>query len=100
MKKILSLAGLALAIAFSAQAQTTNTLWTFETSAPVTAGPVSPEIGTGSGIGFHAGAVTYSSPAGNGSAKSYSANTWAVGDYWQFQVSTVGFSNIGISYDQ
>src|ERR1700742_1621680 len=46
--------------------------WTFETSQPVTAGPYSPEIGAGSASGSHAGASTYSTPAGNGSAHSYS----------------------------
>jgi hypothetical protein len=100
MKKTALLGIVALASVASTQAQTTIAQWTFETSAPVTAGPVSPEVGSGSALGLHAGAATYSSPAGNGSAKSFSANTWAVGDYWQFQVSTVGFSNIGISYDQ
>jgi len=66
----------------------------------LSAGPVSPEIGSGSASGSHAGAATYSSPTGNGSAKSYSANAWAVNDYWQFQVSTVGYTNITLSYDQ
>ena len=37
---------------------------------------------------------------GNGSPKSMSGNGWAVGDYWQFQSSTLGFSDIGISFDQ
>ena len=32
--------------------------WTFETSVPTTAGPLSPEVGTGAGLGFHAGAST------------------------------------------
>jgi len=74
--------------------------WTFESSQPATAGPFSPEVGSGSASGSHAGASTYSSPAGNGSAHSYSANTWAVGDYYQFTVSTLGTQNIVVSYDQ
>jgi hypothetical protein len=74
--------------------------WTFETSIPVTAGPFAPEVGSGSALGFHAGATTYSSPAGNGSAHSFSSTAWAVGDYYQFQVSTVGFQDILVSYDQ
>ncbi|MGA2786276.1 MAG: immunoglobulin domain-containing protein [Verrucomicrobiota bacterium] len=74
--------------------------WTFETSVPTTAGPYSPEIGYGSASGSHAGAATYSSSSGNGSSHSYSANTWAVGDYWQFSASTIGFQNVTISYDQ
>jgi hypothetical protein len=97
MKRLLcSLSTLLLAAA--AQAQIAQ--WTFETSIPLTAGPVAPEIGAGSALGSHVGAAAYSSPAGNGSTHSFSANTWAVGDYWQFQVNTVGSFNVGISYDQ
>src|SRR4051794_2744650 len=65
--------------------------WTFETSAPVvTPGAgiwvtnVAAEIGTGIASGFHAGNAAYTSPAGNGSSHSFSANTWAVGDIFQF----------------
>jgi MYXO-CTERM domain-containing protein len=67
--------------------------WTFETSQPTTAGPITPEVGSGDGSGSHAGAAVYSSPVGNGSAHSYSSNTWAVGDYYQFHTSTLGNSN-------
>jgi hypothetical protein len=75
--------------------------WTFEnTPFPSSAGPYSPAVGSGSATGSHAGAATYSSPAGNGSSHSYSANTWAVGDYWQFSASTIGFQNIAVSFDQ
>lgn len=74
--------------------------WTFETSLPASAGPFAPELGAGSATGFHAGGSTYSTPAGNGSAHSFSSNTWAVGDYYQFQVSTVGYSGISLSWDQ
>jgi hypothetical protein len=77
-------------------------LWTFETSLPAASGPFSPEIGSGSALGYHqAGtSTTYSSPAGNGSAHSFSSNTWANGDYYQFQVGTVGFTSLAISFDQ
>ena len=74
--------------------------WTFETSLPATAGPFSPEVGSGSASGFHAGAATYSNPVGNGSSHSFSANTWAVNDYWQFQVNTTGFNNVALAWDQ
>ncbi len=80
------------------------TKWTFETSQPVTAGPFSPEIGSGSALGFHSGnggTTTYSTPAGNGSSHSFSANGWAVGDYYQFQTSTLGDSGaLSVSFDQ
>ncbi len=88
----------------------TLALWTFETSAPVlTDAAAISGIVAESGVnaasstasGLHASAATdYSSPAGNGSAKSFSSNTWAIGDYYQFVVSTTGFSDIAISWDQ
>jgi hypothetical protein len=106
MKKLTLLTGIiALAVSFSSQAQTIAD-WTFESSVPATAGPISPEIGAGQASGSHVGAAVYSSPAGDGgtvsvpSAHSYSANTWAVGDYWQFVVNTTGYNDdITLSYD-
>jgi hypothetical protein len=75
--------------------------WTFETSIPTTAGPLAPEVGSGSGTAFHATAgVTYSNPNGNGSAESWNSNTWSVGDYYQFQASTLGQNGITFSWDQ
>ncbi len=75
--------------------------WTFETTAPVTAGPLAAEIGTGTALGHHAnGAAVYSTPAGNGSTHSFSSNTWSVGDYYQFSVSTAGLQDISFTWDQ
>jgi hypothetical protein len=74
--------------------------WTFETSVPATAGPFNPEVGSGQASGSHAGAATYSSPAGNGSSRSFSSNTWAVGDYYQFQTSTTGSEDLLVTFDQ
>jgi hypothetical protein len=74
--------------------------WTFETSQPASAGPFSPELGSGSAGGFHVGASTYSSPVGNGSAHSFSSNNWQVGDYYQFTAATTGYQNIHLSWDQ
>jgi hypothetical protein len=81
--------------------------WTFETSfggisgTGTTLSGIVPEVGTGSASGVHLGAATsWSSPSGNGSSHSFNANTWAVGDYWQFQTTTVGYQNIRVSYDQ
>ena len=100
-----------LATIQSINAQTIAT-WTFETSQPgvvsLPAAPgagvaftnLTPEVGAGTGTALHVGAATYSSPAGNGSARSFSVNTWAVGDYFQFSVSTVGFTGISLSFDQ
>ena len=50
---------------------------------------------------FHASnAAVFSSPVGNGSSKSFSANTWSQGDYYQYQLSTIGYTNISVSWDQ
>jgi len=79
--------------------------WTFETSLPFATDSssitgISAEEGTGTASGMHASASTdWSNPVGNGSAESFSANTWASGDYFQFQVSTTGRSGISFSFD-
>ena len=49
----------------------------------------------------HAAAATaYSSPAGNGSTYSLSSNNWTIGDYYQVSVSTTGYQDVSISWDQ
>jgi len=74
--------------------------WTFETSQPTTAGPFSPEVGSGAATGFHAGTTVYSNPSGNGSTHSFSSTNWTTGDYYQFSASSTGFQGITLSYDQ
>ena len=74
--------------------------WTFDSTAPATAGPFSPEVGAGAASGFHASTTTYSAPVGNGSAHSFSSNGWSVGDYYQFRVSTTNLQNVQLSWDQ
>ncbi len=81
--------------------------WTFEVNTPAdvnnsTAGPsVAADVGNGTASGFHASASTdWNTPTGNGSANSYGANTWGVGDYFQFRLSTVGFNGIAVTFDQ
>jgi len=80
--------------------------WTFETSyvsitgTSTSKGPLSPEVGSGSATGVHQLSTTWSAVAGDGSAKSFSANQWTTGDYFQFQVSTVGYSGITVDWDQ
>jgi hypothetical protein len=97
-----SLAAIGLSWGFAAGAAHADILadWTFETTQPTTAGPFAPDIGSGAASGHHASTSTYSSPAGNGSAHSFSSNTWAVGDYYQFSTSTVGDSSISLAFDQ
>ena len=50
--------------------------------------------------GWHAGNAAYSTPVGNESAHSFSSTAWAVGDFYQFAVSTLGFQNVTVACDQ
>jgi hypothetical protein len=72
--------------------------WTFETSVPTTAGPFSPEVGSGSALGGTGG--TYSNPSGNGSLESFSSNGWDTGDFYQFSASTAGYEDVIVTFDQ
>jgi MYXO-CTERM domain-containing protein len=45
-------------------------------------------------------AATYTSPAGNGSQYSFSSNNWKAGDYYEASFSTIGFSDLELSWDQ
>jgi hypothetical protein len=106
MKRILCGFCALLVAAASIQAQIVAQ-WTFETtSGAITGGGTSlsgivPEVGTGFASGLHANSsTTWSSPSGNGSAHSFNASHWTVGDYFQFQTTTVGYNNIRLSYDQ
>lgn len=81
--------------------------WTFESSPPpditdsATASGGAADLGNGSASGVHASSFAdWSTPEGNGSAHSWNANRWAVGDYWQFEISTIGFRNVSLSWDQ
>lgn len=91
----------------SAPAATILAEWTFEGNAPADLnnsmiGPTvsPPNTGTGALNGVHASAATdWSTPAGNGSSDSYSVNTWAVGDYFQFSTDSTGFDRVKLSFD-
>jgi hypothetical protein len=49
----------------------------------------------------HAVAATaYTSPAGNGSQFSFSSNNWSIGDYYEARFSTLGFTDLQLSWDQ
>jgi hypothetical protein len=56
--------------------------------------------GTAQASSVHASAATFSTPVGNGSTKSLSANTYSQGDYFQFTTPTTGFSGIQLLVDQ
>jgi hypothetical protein len=101
MKNLLLTAGF-LAAVVSVRADTIAA-WTFELNTPAdatdstTIGPILADTGVGTASGLHAGAATdWTTPSGNGSANSLAANTWAVGDYYQFQISTIGFTDVSI----
>ncbi len=79
--------------------------WTFESSAPTSAGPHAAELGMQSGTAVATAspgaAAAFSSPAGNGSNRSFQMSQWtAVGKFFQFQVNLTGFTNATISWDQ
>jgi hypothetical protein len=104
----------ALLTALSASAQTTLAKWTFESLTLSTANTnnppngwctnISADIGSGSLSSFHSRTATavYSTPAGNGSSKSLSANNYtnSPADFFQFTASTLGYGTITVSYDQ
>jgi hypothetical protein len=80
--------------------------WGFQIVTPAdstgtTSGPHNPDAGAGQALGVHASSATaWSTPAGNGSTESFSSNNWAVGDYYQFRVSTLGYEDITVSWHQ
>jgi hypothetical protein len=85
--------------------------WNFEALGAITSGPVAVYNGpaatvglnaTGSSMkGNHASAATnWTTPVGNGSLVSLSGSNWAIGDYYQFQTSTYGFSTVYLALDQ
>jgi hypothetical protein len=107
MKKTMTLlSALLLSTLLSAQADILSQ-WTFEINTPAdltnstTISGIAADFGIGTASGVHASAQSdWTTPAGNGSANSLSVNTWAVGDYFQFQLSTIGFTGLGVSFDQ
>lgn len=95
-------------MATTAQAAIIHTQWTMESpttppdlSNSTTSPPVSASTGTGTLIGVHARAETdWTTPVGNGSAESLSSNEWSIGDYYQFQTSTLGVGSVRLSWAQ
>jgi hypothetical protein len=101
MKRLACVLALTTFAATPFAAADTIAKWTFEVSIPTTAGPHAAEEGIGSALGFHSDPnVVYSNPVGNGSLESFSSNFWNVGDYYQFQTSTVGYQDITFQFDQ
>jgi hypothetical protein len=111
MKKIILLIAIGSVLNLDyARASVVLANWTFEnytaSATPTATGPtLLAEAGLGVGVavatGVHASSsAVWSSPAGNGSAKSFSANNWTVGDYYQFRASSLGYSGISLGWDQ
>jgi hypothetical protein len=91
----------------SAASADTIATWNFEVNTPAdlsnssTIGGINADVGNGVASGFHASANTdWTTPAGNGSLNSLSSNEWAIGDYVQFNVSTLGYQSVSISWEQ
>ena len=112
MKTILAfLTAVSSLLVGTSYAQTTIASWDFQPNPLPTAifgttFPASGEFsadngGTGFLTAVHSNSATgWSSPAGNGSSNSLAANTWSIGDYFQFRFSTLTFSNIAIVWSQ
>ena len=59
------------------------------------------QVGVAEASGVHADRRTgWATPSGNGSGKSLSATSWNVGAYFQFRVSSLGFSGLTLAWDQ
>lgn len=84
--------------------------WTFEGlsvsstagNVPVpTVGSLAADIGIGTAAAFHSSAATvWSTPVGNGSAKSLSSNNWSQNDYFEFKTTTIGSATLFFGFDQ
>jgi Bacterial Ig domain/Immunoglobulin I-set domain len=107
LKRLITCLTAALLTTSAAYSQTTLAKWTFETSYTSITGTaasitnIAAEVGTGTASGKHVSASTvWSALTGNGSAKCFSADHWAQNDYSQFAVSSTGFQNLTVAYDQ
>ena len=96
---------------YSARAQTLIAGWDFEgTSLPegstgTSRGGFFASAGTQVGVAEASGVHTdrrtgWATPSGNGSGKSLSATSWNVGNYFQFRVSSLGFTGLTVGWDQ
>lgn len=88
---------------------TTLADWTYQSASISGAlssfGPITPENGSGWATGVHGSSSTEwsgtsGSTYGNGSTKSFNSSHWAIDDYYQFQITTIGYQNITIAWDQ
>jgi hypothetical protein len=82
--------------------------WDFQTNTPAdSTGAVGPVVASEGGVfpastflGVHTTVATaWSTPAGNASTESYSANNWSVNDYWQISTSSLGYKDLTLTFD-
>jgi hypothetical protein len=107
MKTVLTAGFLVLAAGICESQASIMAQWTFESSQPAASGSSSGNFAAENGIysstslasGFHAASSTYSSPPGDRSANSFSSTAWAMGDYYQFTSSTLGYNNVNVSFE-
>lgn len=112
MKTALALAAAFVTLGLAAAKADILAQWNFDSLVLSTAYTNSPadgninniaaDLGSGTASGHHATAVggEYTTPAGNGSLNSLNARNWSVDDFFQFAVSTIGFQNVTLSFDQ
>ncbi len=86
--------------------------WTIPTAFPVNPPPTGTSYSVGAAdqganafgsnlSSTHALATTaFTSPAGNGSQFAFSSNSWSIGDYYEARFSTLGFTDLQLSWDQ
>jgi DNA/RNA endonuclease G (NUC1) len=82
--------------------------WTFESATSTGSGTTPPsyrpeeglQTNTASASSVHSASATYSLPAGNGSTNSFSANKWAMNDYFQFSMNSSGYRSLRLKFDQ
>ena len=81
--------------------------WTFESGGSYAGKPqhvwltnIVADVGSGTASCLQSNVGGYSAFIGNGSSRSLSTSNLAVGDFFQFAVSTIGYTNIAVSFDQ
>jgi len=83
--------------------------WSFEAGSPSaistnfssTISGIPADFGTGTASGVHAAANTVWAPlGGNGSSYALNVGSWSVGDYFQFQINSLGFAPLDIQWSQ
>jgi len=99
-----ALAAIAVCAGPAAAGPVNLALWTFETAPSNFSGPHTADEGVfaDQSVLFadqQDPAANYTNPLGNGSSTSFTSNRWRAGDFIQFTTSTIGFTDIELSWD-